>query len=355
MNKKVLVLVPGQVARGGVNTYYKALRKHLPEDVIYLERGARKFPYNKSVLAECLRLIKDYSLFIYYLLFKNISIVHTNTSFDKRGVLRDSIYLYIAKIFNKKTIVFYRGWDDDYADILLAKNNFLCKTLLNTDHSIVLASKFKTDLVNAGYTNKVSVETTTVDVELLKDIKPKEVQKTFTLLYLARLQKEKGVYIVIDAFLKLQKTLPNIELSIAGDGQEFNTIKTRIEKDKLENITLHGFVSGDEKSALLNKSDVYIFPTDYKEGMPNSVLEAFAFGIPVITRPIAGMKDVFVHNKNGVLIDSLCVDEYSTAINELINNREYYDSISQYNLTDARKFYSSEVAKRLLDIYANIN
>ncbi|NJN24876.1 MAG: glycosyltransferase family 4 protein [Cyclobacteriaceae bacterium] len=357
LDRNVLVLVPGQHARGGVTTYYKALRKHLPEkDIIYLERGARKFPYKKTLIKEVHRLTTDYLRFICVLMRKKIDIVHTNTSFDKSGVIRDSIYLALTKMFHKKTVVFYRGWDDQYADKLLAKQGWLSKKLLSADTTIVLAEKFKNDLIRAGYKGSVYVETTTVDIDLmdLKNLLPdRQKDAHFNILYLARLEKDKGIYIVLDSYKEIKKKHSNAQLYIGGDGQEYDNIKKLIQEQSLKDVTLYGFVSGKEKASLLADADLYIFPTNYKEGMPNSVLEAFAFGLPVITRPVAGLKDIFSED-NGFLIDSLDSAEYITAIESLINDKQLYERISAHNRKCAReRFLSPVVAKRLLTIYAN--
>jgi glycosyltransferase involved in cell wall biosynthesis len=355
-NTNVLVLVPGKLARGGVTTYYNALRKHLPQNnIFYLERGARKFPYKKNYLNEVLRVLRDYFLFITTLISKRIDIVHTNTSFDRSAVLRDMIFIFIAKLFRKKTIVFYRGWDEDYADkILTLKKSYRKKILLSVDTSIVLAEKFKKDLEEAGYKGRTYVETTTVDTELLDlrhTINNNKEKNEFCILYLARLEKQKGIYIVLEAFKQIKKKHKHVCLKIAGDGQEFENLKTIIKEEDIKDVSLLGFVSGKIKAEILESSSIYVFPTNYKEGMPNSVLEAFAFGLPVITRPVAGLKDVFIDGKTGYLINSLDVEYYVNVILKLIEDKENYNNISNFCIKYSEKFHSSNVAKRLLEIY----
>ena len=104
---KVLILIPGKNARGGITNYYASIRKHLPNEIIYFERGARNWPQRSNMFSELLRIVSDYVSFIYSLLFRKISIVQTTTAFYKGAIIRDGIFLVIAHLLGKKTIVFF--------------------------------------------------------------------------------------------------------------------------------------------------------------------------------------------------------------------------------------------------------
>lgn len=353
MSKKVLILVPGKDARGGVTNYYNSLRKHLPEHVLYLERGARKFPYSNGVFAVSMRLLRDYFLFTKVMLTQNISIVHTNTSFDKKGILRDVIYLIIAKLFRKKTVVFYRGWDDEFADKLMADKSIFYKIFfLKATASIVLAKSFKEKLSSFGHKGPIYVETTTVDSGILRE--SINTRENFTILYMARVEKEKGVFILLEAFKQLQPKFPDIRLVIGGDGKALGELNARIEHEQIKNVTILGFISGENKSIILANSDVFVFPTYYKEGMPNAVLEAFAFGLPVITRPVAGIMDVFADGASGYLVSSLDPKDFAEKIELLIMDKGLKSKISSYNKQHSKYFISNNVAVRLMNIYTDI-
>ncbi len=352
IRNQVLVLVPGNSARGGVTNYYISLRKHLPENVIYLERGARKFPYNKNLISEIFRMIKDYSLFVWYLLSKNISIVHTNTSLDKKGVIRDVVYLFIAKLFRKKTIVFYRGWDDDFANEISVKMPFWYKPYLRVHVSIVLATSFKVILNGMGHKGNIYIETTTVNTDLLENKFSKP--ETLNIVFLARVEKEKGVFILLDAYKSLLSKYNNLKLQIAGDGKALEELSERIKNESVPNVELLGFIDGNNKAKLLSEASIFVFPTYYKEGMPNSILEAFAFGLPVVTRPVAGLVDVFTDQVNGFLIPSTESEDFAEKMDLLLSKEDLRLKISENNIKHADKFLSVNVAKRLLTIYEDV-
>ena len=92
------------------------------------------------------------------------------------------------------------------------------------------------------------------------------------------------------------------------------------------------------------KGDLYLFPS-FHEGMPTSVLEAMAFGIPVITRPVGGLVDFFENEKMGKMVDSIKPSDFTEAIESLLTNVNLVKQISLYNYQYAQKhFLASRIA-----------
>ena len=358
---QTLILIPGQEARGGVTTYFNSLRKHFTNEVSFLERGCRSFPYRKGLMQDLLRLVKDYANFVKTVRRnKEIALIHINTSFDKRGFYRDAIYVLLATLLRKKKIVFYHGWDEVFAAKKLRGFSICKKLLFLADASIVLSERFRNDLIKGGYTKKVYAETTTVDVDLLSGMSEEHIQNRITsetdkinILFLARIEREKGIYITLEAFKKVQQQIPQAHLTIVGDGQELEKIKSVIKNEQISNVSVEGFIRGNDRAKYFRSSSLYILPTTYKEGMPTSILEAFAFGIPVITRPVAGIMDVMQHEENGYLVESTNPEDYASTIKALLTDTQKRKAISIYNYQHAEKFYSSSVCNRITDIYNN--
>ena len=126
--------------------------------------------------------------------------------------------------------------------------------------------------------------------------------------------KSKGYFDV----LKLAKKYKNYEFSFAGnwmndsDKEEFFKY---IRDNNLSNVKFYGFVKGKEKRKLFEENFLLIFPTKYiNEAFPLVLLEAFSYGLPVISTTIGSIPDI-VDKNSGIL-----VDEYS----ELEKNFELY-------------------------------
>ncbi len=86
--------------------------------------------------------------------------------------------------------------------------------------------------------------------------------------------------------------------------------------------------------------------------MPTSVLEAMAFGLPVITRPVGGLKDFFINGEHGFMTESKDPEIIAGLIEKIIPDKGLWKRIS-INVHEYAKerFMASMVAKRLEDIY----
>ena len=89
--------------------------------------------------------------------------------------------------------------------------------------------------------------------------------------------------------------------------------------------------------------------------MPTTLLEAMAFGLPVISRPVGGLKDFFENGRMGFLIDSTDPLDYVEKIDSLISDPDLTMRISEYNSEYARSnFMASKIAPDLESKLANI-
>jgi glycosyltransferase involved in cell wall biosynthesis len=358
--KRILIVVPGEFADGGINNYFKTLKDRFNLPIDYVYRGARYWPFRSGFLAETKRIITD--LNIYYLKLKSnkYDIVQTNTSLGWASVIRDGLYLLLAQKRKIKTIVFYRGWDINFEKALNKFGLFLFKRIFfKTEVSIVLSAKFKSTLISWGYLKEIVVETTLFDESLLKgiDIKNHIQQKfskkrdSFTILFLARLERKKGIYEAIETFKLLKVNNKNsIKFIIAGSGKEYNNVKKTISEQKITDIDLIGHVEGISKVNALLNGDLYLFPT-YSEGMPNSILEALAFGLPIVTRSVGAIPEI-IDSRNGFHTDSYDPRIFANYIQSLIDDQTIRYQIASTNVLYAKnKFYSSSVLNRIEKIY----
>ena len=119
--KKILILKPAYTAQGGISNYYRVLENKFALPVEYFERGARNWPKRNGHILEILRAIKDLILFVYKLSIYNYGIVQTSTSLGSFAVIRDGIFVFFAKLFGCKVVVFFRGWDETFEKIMEKK------------------------------------------------------------------------------------------------------------------------------------------------------------------------------------------------------------------------------------------
>lgn len=356
INRKFLILVPGANARGGISNYYQIIRKYLPDNVYYFIRGARNWPYHSNFIAEFIRIFNDYIKFIHLIIKLRIDVIQTTTSLGRGAIIRDSIFILISKILRVKSIVFFRGWNPENENIFI--KSFLFRSIFFSVNSIICLSRHtKNFLIMNGYKGPVFIDTTLVDKNIFNEIDENFIKSKYSvlneirILFLSRIEKEKGIYEALDTFLELKKTYPFLRLYIAGDGRIFNDIRTKIEKEELKDIFMTGHLTGLDKYNIFKTSHIYFFPS-YTEGMPNSVLEAMGFGLPIIAHNVGGLKDILHNSVNGYLSDSVDVKVFVRLFSKLISNEKEMSKIGLTNYNCAKNKFSSEVvAMRLLKIF----
>lgn len=356
---RVLITCPRLYLGGGVTNYYKTIRDRFSNEVEFFEVGARE--EKESALQKACRLWADRISF-YNLLNRNFGrydLIHLNPSFDYKAVIRDGFLLRVAKNFGNKTLVTFHGWHEKNVNVI--ENNFFnlfVSTYNKADAFIVLSSDFKSKMRNWGFKQPIYTETTPVDDTLLDGFSIENrisriaSQKEIQILFLARIEKTKGICETIRAVKKLSEAHPNLHLTVAGDGGFMDSARQLTNKVRLENkVSFFGYVRGEDKKSVFLNSDMYVFPT-YREGMPTSVLEAMAFGLPVITRPVGGLKDFFINGEHGFMTESKDPEIIAGLIEKIILDKGLWKKMSiNVHKYAKERFMAFEVAKRLEDIY----
>lgn len=352
---RILITVPDLNELGGVANYYRALQNRFENQVDYLKIGGWQGVSSKSKVQLLCLFIKD--IFRIARRVSHYDIVHFNPSFSKPCFFREMILLFVVKLFRRKVIIFFRGWDRKFAETVSRKLRWIFSLgYCRTDAFIVLADDFRKQLTAWGYKGPVYLETTVVDDGELQFGKEPAVSATggpLKLLYLARLERAKGVFQCVEALSHF--TPEEVTLTIAGNGNDREELEQFIAERGLKNVRLEGWVSGERKASAFVQADVFLFPSQYGEGMPNTVLEAMAYGLPVITAPVGGVKDFFEEGKMGFLIDPVTPENLAECIQRLLNHPETRKQIGEYNRNYAKEhFYASRVVKRLESIYAEV-
>lgn len=121
-----------------------------------------------------------------------------------------------------------------------------------------------------------------------------------TVLFLGKLCPNKGVYDLLEVIAALRSPIPDVRLVCAGDG-EIDQVRRLAERLGIEDsVTLTGWIGPEDKALWLKRADVFVLPS-YAEGMPMSVLEAMAAGMPVLASAVGGIPDVITDGVNGFL------------------------------------------------------
>ena len=355
-NKDIIINTPDIEKHGGVASYYDTLKPLLSNHADFFCVGSRcEEKFSRTIS----RMLLDYFSFIHCLLRNKYKLVVINPSLGRKAILRDGFFLLIGKLKMCRVIVFIRGWDDAYVQKLSNFERAFFRIFYGRATAvIVLAKSFVVTLKDLGITCPIYLETTTVDDSFFDedlDFSKRNHADRFNILFLSRVEKAKGIYTTLESYQLFKQSFPTATLTIAGDGSEFEAVQRYVSKRKILDVYFPGYVRGELKRKLYLKADCFIFPTYHGEGMPNSLLEAMAAGLPVITRPIGGIRDFFEDGKMGILTESREPKEYAQHLVKLSNDPELCERIGQYNRQYAHnRFAASRVAQRLMSIVQDI-
>jgi len=330
MNRlKVLLITPNFSLPGGVSEYNRMLLQYSKHNLspFFLRSVSSK----GSDLKKIYLTFFDYLKFVFFLSFKDYDIIHVNPSLRKNSILRDSLFVWMAKLFNKKVIIQWHGWNPKNEFLLKKHYSFLNKTMFKADHIRFLSAVFRDKFRKAGFNNKVSIGNTFIDDRLLKNNK-KTLEKNmgFSIIFLSTVSKNKGIFLVLDIFKKIIKKYPETNLIVAGIGDELEKVKEIVNRETIPNVKFLGYVSGDKKSKAYRNADVYLFPSFY-EGMPTSVLEAMGLGLPIVCSSVGAIPDFFKNGKMGFMIDDQIIIKYVEALDRLICDKNLRLKISDFN------------------------
>ena len=159
-----------------------------------------------------------------------------------------------------------------------------------------------------GYGNVMGVDMARFSrrAEVMEIVKQKSLKSKdcFTFLTVGRIVRDKGINEMVTAFQKLQETHKNIKLILIGDYEDkLDPISEDSRKAIRDNegIEAVGRKSGDELLAYYAAADCYI-SASYREGFPNTVLEAGAMELPCIVTDINGSREIIKDGVNGMIV-----------------------------------------------------
>ncbi|WP_431156534.1 glycosyltransferase family 4 protein [Winogradskyella poriferorum] len=345
---KVLINVPCLSQPGGVSNHFIGLRCYWNNQVTYNVIGRR------NNYLSYLILIYDYFKFFVKCLFVKYDVIVLNPSLGKTAIKRDALFLIISKFLKIKTVVFFHGWDSEAVNKIENNPKYFVRVFNKADSILVLAGSFRKTLLKWGVKKPIYLTTTKVDDRLLKGFSMDSKPIESTILFLARIEENKGIFIILEAFKHILKKFPNVKLIVAGEGGALNRAKKKVKKAPIKQVEFLGNINGNLLIDTFRRSSIYVLPTTHGEGMPTSVIEAMAFGLPVITRPVGGINDFFENEKMGYLMDSLDPKDYANALIRLIENPDRCSQIGEYNHNFAKEhFLASKVVRQLENLLMN--
>jgi len=353
---KILITHPDLQTQGGISNYYDQLQGKFNMPVQYFVVGKRAA--EKGFFSFISRTFVDYWRFVKCLRNDGIDLVLINPALELKCFIRDGIFALLARVNKKKTVVFFRGWRKSFEVCIESHFLWVFKLLFGKSAAfIILSDEFKKTLEKWGVAQPIYKEVTIINeddligFDIQNALKERQNSEKWRILFLAGVTRRKGIYETVQAVSLLQTQYPMIELIIAGDGYELGNVKSYVKDHNMSGVTFLGRVRNKDKRRAFERAHIYCLPS-YSEGLPNSVVEAMAFGLPVITRPVGGLADLFKNKEYGFISDSLDPNVFASLIKRLFVDKNLYNKISLSNYQYAQShFLACDAALRLEKIY----
>lgn len=358
-------------SRSGDSVYYNGIKK-TPKAIYRTLSGAF---YNKEAARNIKKLIKDEKPEVLYALQvintlspsifkaakkKGLKVVHRISDFNmmcpKSDFLMGENVCELCLKGDLKQGINHRCYHGSKAASMIRCYSMMYhrkKKLYDyVDYFVTPTNFTRNKMIEAGFdANKIVTIPTFIDSS---QIKP-DFDHYEYLLFLGRLVPEKGAKYAIEA-LKYLNEYPNLKLKITGELTDKDLeLKQLIENNHLENrIEFTGFVRGKELGNLISNSMAILCPAIWYDNMPNTVIEAYAYGKPVIASNFGCFPELIDDNVTGYLFEPKNSLDLANKIKLIANDKNLCKTLGQ----NARKkvevvFNPTQHFEKLKELFEN--
>ncbi len=236
--------------------------------------------------------------------------------------------------------------------------SFIKKIRLNivkkhSSHFISPSYKFEKILHARGIENVTYIQHY---IELDQWISDEQPPREKRILYIGRLEVEKGIYVLLEAWRQIAHTLPDYQLLFIGEGGEAENLSEAIQKNNLQSQTkILPFMSQHDIKNYLYSSALIVVPSAYREMFGLIGLEAFACRIPVIASDVAGIPEWCIHEKTGLLVPMEKPEALAQAMPRILNDPAFAQQLTQQAHAFLLEAHDKQKALDILEkVYRNV-
>lgn len=346
----VLVVGPTGGKSGGIGRYIVEQLRHL-DDEVSVDLYNTKTVGSSDGALELLRGVVDgVANWARFPFARRPDVVHVHTSHYFSFYLSSFYVLYAAYVWKRPVILHVHGssFDEFVRDAPLPRALFQSLVFDATDAVVVLSEYWRTALSTRVEDRKLVVLPNAV---VLDQYDPDVSPDAHHLVFVSNHVERKGIVEATEAIARLYDEGFEFQTTIAGTGPLSHHAEALA--DEYEHVEYVGYITEEEKYALLSRGSVYILPT-YAEGLPIAILEAMAGGNAIVTTDVGSIPSV-VDDANGVLVSPGNVDELTEAIEPLLSDLDRTRRMCKESRTRVESGYSWEaMTERLVSLYRRV-
>ena len=299
---------------------------------------------------------------------EEFDVLHLNTSFDARAILRDVTALGLLRRATRTRIFLkFHGSDESLLRTNDAVLRRFVRALLARAHAIgVLSTEERENFLRAGVSaERVFVVKNVVDGDEMSAAgEPSDASLRARLqvadgvpllLFIARFIPAKGLLDVIRACAVLRERDETFRLLCVGDGPARAEAEQEVARLRLRPVVqFFGYVPEREAAVFYRASDVLLFPTYHYEGFPMVIFKSLAAGLPVITTRIRAARDYLHEPDNCLWVAPRAPEELADKITHILRRPELRAAMAANNRALAREFNADAVAREYFEVYKQI-
>lgn len=175
------------------------------------------------------------------------------------------------------------------------------------------------------------------------------------ILFAGSMDREKGLFDLVDCGRYICSERSDISFILAGSGRDLNKLKRKARKAGLQDrFKFLGQVEKDQLVKLYQNATLFVLPS-YHEGLPTVLLEAMSCGLPVIATDVRGNRDVISDGENGILVPQRAPKKLAEAIRNLLDDEKTKKTLSENaRKTIEEKYTWDAVSSKFLRCYESL-
>ncbi|MDQ7799464.1 MAG: glycosyltransferase family 4 protein [Candidatus Edwardsbacteria bacterium] len=350
---KVLFNTPPHNLQGGPSQHLPFLENELKAKTPLMTFEYGRKSDNENIISKIFGRLKDLVVFQLKIWSFSPDVIHQNTAFDAKSIIRDAPLICLSKI-NKIPIMIkvHGSHQESFGKMLWPVSILRSYVVKNADCIAVLSSREKKEFIEIwpGLTKKIKVVKNIIKPEFFEA--RREEEKKPKILFVSRVIKKKGVIDLLEAMPRILKEIPEAKLLVIGSGEDSGYFDAMVNKselkgavERLDNMPNTGIIPFYSGAWCL------AFPTHYPEGMPMVVAEAMATGCPIVTTRTRFSLSYMEDNKNCVYINKGDPDSLSEGIISMLKDRNMRNTICDNNRELAKNFTADKVMNEYLEVY----
>lgn len=351
--KKVMMVIPS-LSVGGAEKMAIDIAAHVDRSLIDVT-VVSLYPYRETVLSE---YAKKAGLNVIYLNKKSGSILSVVRELKqtikkiKPDVIHTHLYVapYVLLAAGRKILKYHT-----VHNVAEKEATGFLRLMMKWAYKFggftpVAISPYCADTFGAVYkrpSNTIPTVINGIDISRFRQVRTEHT--IVKLINVGRFNPQKNQKLLIKVFAEIHRQCPNTVLEIVGDGYLRSELEDAVRANKLENVVIMQGES-DLISEKLGGSDIFVLSSDY-EGLPVSVLEAMASGLPIVTTKAGGVVDIVKDGVNGMIVPVGDIDALTRAVVTLVNDKEKRKSMGEASKKIAEAFSIEECAKKYQELY----